>query len=61
MSSTGKRRQLATTNINMRKYASVDSTRFELNLDLKPTTKKITACTLECTLSCVLLREGKAT
>ncbi|XP_075213240.1 eps15 homology domain containing protein-binding protein 1 isoform X2 [Lycorma delicatula] len=61
VSSTGKRRQLATTSINMRKYASVESTRFELNLDLKPTTKKITACSLECTLSCVLLREGKAT
>lgn len=61
VSATGKRRQLASTNINMRKYASVDSTRFELNLDLKPVSKKITACSLECTLSCVLLREGKAT
>ncbi|RZF33164.1 hypothetical protein LSTR_LSTR004850 [Laodelphax striatellus] len=61
VSNTGKRRQLAAANINMKKYASVDSNRFEINLELKPTTKKITSCSLECTMSCVLLREGKAT
>ncbi|PSN41828.1 hypothetical protein C0J52_14504 [Blattella germanica] len=32
-----------------------------LQLSFKPTTKKIVGATLECTLSCVLLREGKAT
>lgn len=57
----GKRRQLAAANINMKKYASVESTQHELNLTLKPTTKKIVSASLECTLSCVFLREGKAT
>jgi hypothetical protein len=28
---------------------------------MKPTTKKIVGASLECTLSCVFLREGKAT
>lgn len=60
-STTGKHRQLAATNVNMRKYASVESTQHELHLTLKPMTKKITSATLECTLSCVFLREGKAT
>ncbi|XP_069677156.1 EH domain-binding protein 1 isoform X2 [Periplaneta americana] len=61
VSSGGKRRQVAAANMNMRKYASVESTQHQLQLALKPTTKKIVAATLECTLSCVLLREGKAT
>ncbi|XP_046676068.1 EH domain-binding protein 1-like isoform X1 [Homalodisca vitripennis] len=61
VATTGKRRQLAVANINMRKYASVESTQHQLNLILKPTTKKINSATLECTLSCVFLREGKAT
>lgn len=57
----GKRRQIAATNINMRKYASVESTQSQLLLTFKPTTKKIVGATMECTLSCVFLREGKAT
>ncbi|XP_067006854.2 EH domain-binding protein 1 [Anabrus simplex] len=57
----GKRRQIAATNINMRKYASVESTQSQLVLSFKPTTKKIVGATMECTLSCVFLREGKAT
>lgn len=61
ISTTGKHRQLAVTNVNMRKYASVESTQHELHLTLKPMTKKITTASLECTLSCVFLREGKAT
>uniref|UniRef100_A0A1B6L673 C2 NT-type domain-containing protein n=1 Tax=Graphocephala atropunctata TaxID=36148 RepID=A0A1B6L673_9HEMI len=61
VATTGKRRQLAVANINMRKYASVESTQHQLNLTLKPTTKKINSANLECTLSCVFLREGKAT
>ena len=61
VSNTGKRRQIAAANINMKKYASVISAQNELKISLKPTTKKITSATLECTLSCVFLREGKAT
>ncbi|XP_044750717.1 EH domain-binding protein 1-like protein 1 isoform X2 [Coccinella septempunctata] len=58
---TGKRRQLAIAHINMRKHASVESTQSDLHVILKPTTKKIKGAKLDCTLSCVLLREGKAT
>ncbi|CAH1187752.1 unnamed protein product [Phyllotreta striolata] len=57
----GKRRQLAVAHVNMRKYASVESTQTELQINFKPTTKKITSAKLDCTLSCVFLREGKAT
>ncbi|KAK9876845.1 hypothetical protein WA026_015080 [Henosepilachna vigintioctopunctata] len=57
----GKRRQLAIAHINMRKHASVESTQSDLHIVLKPTTKKIKSAKLDCTLSCVLLREGKAT
>jgi hypothetical protein len=45
----------------MRKYASIEPTQHQLVLTFKPTTKKIIGATMECTLSCVLLREGKAT
>ncbi|RZC41943.1 EH domain-binding protein 1, partial [Asbolus verrucosus] len=58
---TGKRRQLAIAHVNMRKYASIESTHSELQISFKTTTKKITSAKLDCTLSCVLLREGKAT
>ncbi|XP_016772835.1 EH domain-binding protein 1 isoform X2 [Apis mellifera] len=61
VSSTGKRRHVAATNINMKKYATLESSQQQLKLDLKPTSKKIVNATLECTLSCVFLREGKAT
>ncbi|XP_034936685.1 EH domain-binding protein 1 [Chelonus insularis] len=61
VSSTGKRRHVAATNINMKKYATLESSQQQLKLDLKPTSKKIARATLECTLSCVFLREGKAT
>ncbi|XP_031834820.1 eps15 homology domain containing protein-binding protein 1 isoform X4 [Nomia melanderi] len=61
VSSTGKRRHVAATNINMKKYATLESSQQQLKLDLKPTSKKIVSASLECTLSCVFLREGKAT
>ncbi|XP_074038547.1 EH domain-binding protein 1 isoform X2 [Leptinotarsa decemlineata] len=58
---TGKRRQLAIAHVNMRKYASVESTHTELQINFKPITKKVTNAKLDCTLSCVLLKEGNAT
>ncbi|XP_014259920.1 EH domain-binding protein 1-like isoform X2 [Cimex lectularius] len=61
VSNTGKRRQIATCNINMKKYASIDSSQHHLNLTMKTVSKKIISASLECTLSCVFLREGKAT
>ncbi|XP_043280420.1 EH domain-binding protein 1 isoform X2 [Venturia canescens] len=61
VSTSGKRRHVAATNINMKKYATLESSQQQLKLDLKPTSKKIVRAALECTLSCVFLREGKAT
>lgn len=61
VSGNGKRRQIACTNVNMRNYASVASSQQQLTLNFRPSTKKIVSASLECTLSCVLLREGKAT
>uniref|UniRef100_A0A1I8P0J3 EH domain-binding protein 1 n=1 Tax=Stomoxys calcitrans TaxID=35570 RepID=A0A1I8P0J3_STOCA len=57
----GKKRVLANANINMRKYASIESTQQSFTLNLKPVSRKVTAADLELTISCVFLREGKAT
>ncbi|SPP74796.1 EH domain-binding protein 1 isoform X5 [Drosophila guanche] len=57
----GKKRVLANASINMRRYASIESTQQSFTLSLKPVSKKITAASLELTISCVFLREGKAT
>lgn len=57
----GKKRVLATASINMKKYASVDPTQQSFTLSLKPSSRKISSADLELTLSCVFLREGKAT
>ncbi|XP_035898317.1 EH domain-binding protein 1 isoform X2 [Anopheles stephensi] len=61
VSQLGKKRALATATINMRKYASIESTQQTFTLRLRPVSKKILAANLELTLSCVFLREGKAT
>lgn len=47
--------------LNMKKYASVDSTQNQLTLVFKPSSKKITFASLEMTITSVFLREGKAT
>uniref|UniRef100_A0A1L8E5L0 Putative ca2+-binding actin-bundling protein n=1 Tax=Nyssomyia neivai TaxID=330878 RepID=A0A1L8E5L0_9DIPT len=56
-----KKRVLASASINMRKYASIESTQQSFTLTLKPVSRKISSADLELTLSCVFLREGKAT
>ncbi|XP_071450234.1 EH domain-binding protein 1 isoform X2 [Hetaerina americana] len=61
VSSAGKKRQLASAPVNMKKYASIESSQSQLVVMLKPTSRKIVGATLECTLSCVFIREGKAT
>uniref|UniRef100_A0A182QAA7 EH domain-binding protein 1 n=1 Tax=Anopheles farauti TaxID=69004 RepID=A0A182QAA7_9DIPT len=61
VSQLGKKRALAMATINMRKYASIESTQQTFTLKLRPVSKKILAANLELTLSCVFLREGKAT
>ncbi|CAH1733101.1 EH domain-binding protein 1 isoform X2 [Aphis gossypii] len=61
VSNLGKHRQIAVAMLNMRKYASVDSTQNQITLVFKPTSKKITSASLEMTITSVFLREGKAT
>ncbi|KAG4068181.1 hypothetical protein HA402_008822 [Bradysia odoriphaga] len=61
ISTMGKKRVIASASINMRKYASELPTQQSFTLSLKPVTRKITSADLELTLSCVFLREGKAT
>ncbi|CRL08109.1 CLUMA_CG020850, isoform A [Clunio marinus] len=61
MSSTGKKRCLASASINMKKYASIESTQQTFTLELRSTSKKIVFAEIELTISCVFLREGKAT
>uniref|UniRef100_T1IPS8 C2 NT-type domain-containing protein n=1 Tax=Strigamia maritima TaxID=126957 RepID=T1IPS8_STRMM len=61
ISTTGKRRQIASGKINMKQYASIVPAQTEVKLNLKPLSKKVAAANLQFTLSCVFLREGKAT
>jgi N-terminal C2 in EEIG1 and EHBP1 proteins len=61
VSQLGRKRVLAASSINMRKYASIESTQQQFLLVLRPTTKKIVSVKIDLTLSCVFLREGKAT
>ncbi|KAL3872694.1 hypothetical protein ACJMK2_035903 [Sinanodonta woodiana] len=60
-SKNGRRKALASAAINMKKYASDVPTQHELHVKLNPCTKKIVSASVKLTLSCVLLREGKAT
>ncbi|GFR80926.1 EH domain-binding protein 1 [Elysia marginata] len=59
--SKGTRKVLASKAVNMKDYASPMPTQTALKLKLKPLTKKIVSATLELTISCVFIREGKAT
>ncbi|XP_066972785.1 EH domain-binding protein 1 isoform X17 [Macrobrachium rosenbergii] len=60
VSSTGKRRQVATAQINMKQYAGF-STQHDVKIKLRPLSKKVVSASLDLTLSCLFLREGKAT
>ncbi|XP_059504275.1 EH domain-binding protein 1 isoform X2 [Stegostoma tigrinum] len=60
-SPSGRRKALATSNINMKQYASPMPTQTDVKLKFKPLSKKIVAATLQFSLSCIFLREGKAT
>ncbi|XP_051509464.1 uncharacterized protein LOC127415032 isoform X1 [Myxocyprinus asiaticus] len=57
----GHRKILASVDVNMKKYASATPTQFDLTLKLKPLSMKVVDATLKLTLSCVFLKEGKAT
>lgn len=60
-SPSGRRKALATSNINMKQYASPMPTQTDVKLKLKPLSKKVVSATLQFSLSCIFLREGKAT
>ncbi|XP_040207149.1 EH domain-binding protein 1 isoform X4 [Rana temporaria] len=60
-STSGRRKALATSNINMKQYASPMPTQTDVKLKFKPLSKKVVSATLQFSLSCIFLREGKAT
>ncbi|XP_069500954.1 EH domain-binding protein 1-like protein 1 isoform X3 [Ambystoma mexicanum] len=59
--SKGQRKVLASVDVNMKKFVSATPTQTELKLKLKPRSVKVVDATLQLSLSCVFLREGKAT
>lgn len=60
-SPSGRRKALATSSINMKQYASPMPTQTDVKLKFKPLSKKVVCATLQLSLSCIFLREGKAT
>ncbi|XP_023182971.1 EH domain-binding protein 1 isoform X5 [Xiphophorus maculatus] len=58
---SGRRKALATSSINMKQYASPMPTQTDVKLKFKPLSKKVVSATLQFSLSCIFLREGKAT
>ncbi|XP_047194723.1 uncharacterized protein ehbp1l1a isoform X3 [Hippoglossus stenolepis] len=57
----GRRKVLASVDVNMKKYASATSAQYDITLKLKPMSVKVVEATLKLNLSCVFLKEGKAT
>ncbi|KAM6907876.1 EH domain-binding protein 1-like [Xenentodon cancila] len=59
--SKGHRKVLASADINLKRFASPTPTQTDLTLQLKPLSVKVVEATLKLSLSCVFVREGKAT
>ncbi|XP_070622800.1 EH domain-binding protein 1-like protein 1 [Erythrolamprus reginae] len=59
--SKGQRKVLASVDVNLKRFASQMPNQVDLNLKLKPKSVKVVAASLQLTLSCVFLHEGKAT
>ncbi|KAM8900201.1 uncharacterized protein AB9W97_010253 isoform 11-T11 [Spinachia spinachia] len=57
----GHRKVLASADINLKRFASQTPTQTDLTLKLKPLSVKVVEATLKLSLSCVFIREGKAT
>ncbi|XP_034540492.1 EH domain-binding protein 1-like protein 1 isoform X4 [Notolabrus celidotus] len=57
----GHRKVLASADINLKKFASPTPTQTDLTLTLKPLSVKVVEASLKLSLSCVFVREGKAT
>ncbi|KAK6180976.1 hypothetical protein SNE40_008935 [Patella caerulea] len=59
--SKGRKKILASKSINMKDYATQIPSQTNIKIRFKPASKKVVSATLCLTLSCVFLREGKAT
>ncbi|XP_077362038.1 uncharacterized protein LOC144006842 isoform X6 [Festucalex cinctus] len=59
--SKGHRKVLASAAINLKNYASVTPTQTDIRLPLKPLSVKVVEAELKLSLSCIFVREGKAT
>lgn len=57
----GRRKPIATATINMVDYASTCMDTVDMSLTMKVISKKVVSATMDLQLSCVLLKEGKAT
>ncbi|XP_070849684.1 EH domain-binding protein 1-like protein 1 isoform X3 [Chaetodon trifascialis] len=57
----GRRKVLASADVNMKKFASATPAQYDVTLNLKPLSVKVVEATLKLNLSCVFLKEGKAT
>ncbi|XP_030285663.1 uncharacterized protein ehbp1l1a isoform X9 [Sparus aurata] len=57
----GHRKVLASVDVNMKKFASATPAQYNLTLKLKPLSVKVVEATLKLNLSCIFLKEGKAT
>ncbi|XP_054914714.1 uncharacterized protein ehbp1l1a isoform X3 [Poeciliopsis prolifica] len=57
----GRRKVLASADVNMKTYASAASAQYNITLKLKPLSVKVVEATLILNLSCIFLKEGKAT
>ncbi|XP_065114253.1 EH domain-binding protein 1-like protein 1 isoform X7 [Paramisgurnus dabryanus] len=57
----GSRKVLASVDLNMKKFASLTHSQTDLTLKMKPLSVKVVEATLKLSLSCVFLKEGKAT
>lgn len=52
---------LASAEVNMKKYASATPAQYDVTLKLNSLSVKVVEATLKLNLSCIFLKEGKAT
>ncbi|XP_056882668.1 EH domain-binding protein 1-like protein 1 isoform X22 [Takifugu flavidus] len=57
----GRTKALASARVNMKQFASATPAQFDITLKLKPASVKVLEASLKLRLSCVFLKEGKAT
>ncbi|XP_070711096.1 EH domain-binding protein 1-like protein 1 [Pempheris klunzingeri] len=57
----GRRKVLASADVNMKKFASATPAQYDVTLKLKPLSVKVVEATLKLNMSCIFLKEGKAT